>query len=88
MIEIVPVSVRSSEDGGRWYAKGLTYSALGQGGTPNEALTRLKEAVVAMFPNSIVELRIRSVSVTFPSSLSEDDFLDLDWVKDKAERVG
>jgi len=88
MIEIVPVSVRSSEDAKRWYAKGLTYNSMGRGRTPNEALKELKEAVEAAYPNAIVELRIRSVSVTFPSSLSEEEFLELDVVKDKAELAG
>lgn len=83
MIEIVPVRVRCSEDATRWYATGLTYSAMGRGGTPDEALTRLKEALETAFPNATVELRIRSLSVTFPSSLSEDDFLDLDLIKAK-----
>ncbi len=88
MIEIVPVTVRCSEDGKRWFAKGLTYSALGRGGTPFEALNDLKDALTINLPSATVELRIRSLSVTFPSSLSEDDFLELDLIRDETAKVG
>ena len=84
MIERVPVRVRRSESGNHWYASGLTYSALGRGKTPDEALADLKKALEAAYPNATVELRIRSLSVTFPASLSEDEFLELDVVKAKA----
>lgn len=87
MIEVVPVRVRCSEDGKRWYLSALTYSAMGRSGTPSEALTRLKQELAEKYPAITADLRIRSVSVTFPSSLSEDDFLDIDWLK-KAEPVG
>ena len=88
MIERVPVRVRRSENGNHWYASGLTYSALGRGKTPDEALTDLKKALEAAYPNTTVELRIRSLSVTFPASLSEDEFLDLDVVKARTELAG
>lgn len=88
MIEIVPVSVMCSEDGKRWFAKGLTYSALGRGGTAFDALNDLRNALTRILPSAAVELRIRSLSVTFPASLSEDDFLELDLIKDEAAKVG
>ena len=87
MIEIVPVRVRCSEDGNRWYLSALTYSAMGRGGTPSEALTRLKQVLAEKYPAITPELRIRTVSVTFPSSLSEDEFLDIDWLM-KTTMVG
>ena len=88
MLEIVPVSVRCSDDGERWFAKGLTYSAQGRGPTPSDALKSLKQELAAKFPGITPELRIRSLSVTFPSSLSEDAFLVLDVLKHKAELAG
>ena len=88
MNEIVPVSVRSSENGKRWYATALTYSVTGRGGTPSAALTNLKQELTVKVPAITADLRIRSVSVTFPASLSEDEFLGLDVLKEKAELAG
>ena len=88
MIEAMPVRVRRSEDGRRWYASGLTYSATGRGGSARDALNNLKEVLIEKYPDTSFDLRIRSVNVTFPSSLSEDEFLGLDVLKDKAELAG
>ena len=82
MIQLVPVGIRNSSTGSRWYARALTYSLTGRGSTPGEAVEDLKRAVERIYPGDSVELFIRSVNLTFPRSLSESEFSE--WMKDHA----
>ena len=85
MVQVVPVNLRNSSSGSRWYARGLTYSLSGRGKTPEEALAELKSAVEQMFPGDAVELQIRGVNITFPRSLSANDFSD--WLQERSSTV-
>ncbi len=82
MVQLVPVSVRNSDTGKIWHARALTYSISGRGDTPKEALSDLKSKVRSALGGDPVELLVRSVNVTFPMSLTEEDFHQ--WV-DRAE---
>ena len=81
MVQLIPVNIRNSSSGSRWYARALTYSLTGRGDSPDEAIEDLKSALANLYPSDSVELFIRSVNITFPRSLSEGDFGE--WMKDR-----
>ena len=85
MVQLVPVNIRNSSSGSRWYARALTYSLTGRGDTVDEAIADLRNAVARLYPGNSVELFIRSVNITFPKSLSENEFAE--WMKDRAVMV-
>lgn len=82
MVQLVPVKISNSSSGTRWYAGALTYSIIGRGSTPEEAIAELKSSIERIYPEDSVELFIRGVNVTFPRSLSDSEFSE--WIKDRA----
>ncbi len=84
MVQLVPVSVRNSNNGKMWYARALTHDASGRGDSPEKALNSLENVVKKQFGAESIELVVRSVDVSFPTAKSIQEFVD--WMNslDKA----
>lgn len=80
--QMVPVRIRNSADGKRWYARALTHDASGRGVGPEEALADLEQNVNKRFQEESIELVIRSINVSFPTARSIPDFME--WWDEKS----
>ncbi len=82
-VELVPVRISNTSSGKIWYARALSHSVSGRGDDPRSALEDLRSKLYSAFGEASIELLVRSVNVTFPSSLTETDFNE--WMSDRAK---
>ena len=82
-IELVPVRISNASSGRTWYARALSHSVSGRGDDPKSALEDLRSKLDSALGGAPIELLVRSVNVTFPSSLTETDFYE--WMREKGK---
>ena len=84
-IELVPVRISNASSGKRWYARALSHSVMGRGNDPQTALADLRNKLDDASGGASVELIVRSVNVTFPSSLKEAEFHE--WMESRLKEA-